>query len=68
MITFIPRIILTSTLVHLIHHRKLGFNTLIVGGTNSALNIYNEINAMKHSPGHGDGPGNQPGMRPDPQS
>jgi exopolysaccharide biosynthesis polyprenyl glycosylphosphotransferase len=51
-ITFIPRIILTSTLVHLIHHRKLGFNTLIVGGTNSALNIYNEINAMKHSPGY----------------
>lgn len=51
-ITFIPRIILTSTLVHRIHHRKLGFNTLIVGGTNSALNIYNEMNAMKHSPGY----------------
>jgi len=51
-ITFIPRILLTSSLVHRIHNRKFGFNTLIVGGTNSALTVYNEINAMKHSPGY----------------
>lgn len=51
-ITFIPRMILTAALVHQIHHRKFGFNTLIVGGTSSALNTYNEILAMKHSPGY----------------
>lgn len=50
--TFIPRMIFTSVLVHQIHHRKFGFKTLIVGGTSSALNVYNEINAMKHSPGY----------------
>lgn len=51
-ITFIPRMLFTSIMVSKIHYRKFGFNTLIVGGTSSALNIINEINAMKHSPGY----------------
>lgn len=51
-ITFIPRMIFTSLLVQKIHNRKFGFNTLMVGGTSSALNVYNEIMAMKHSPGY----------------
>ncbi|MBX7094957.1 MAG: sugar transferase [Flavobacteriales bacterium] len=50
-LTFIPRIFFTSRLVRRIHQRKIGFNTLLIGGNANALNIYNEISEMKQSPG-----------------
>ena len=52
MITLIPRFALTSYTVKKIHKREIGFPTLIVGGNEKALNIYNEIESIKNSPGY----------------
>lgn len=51
LLTFLPRIFFTSRLVKRIHNRKIGFNTLLIGGNQNALNIYREIQEMKQSPG-----------------
>jgi len=50
-LTFTFRIILTTRTVKLIHKRKLGFNTVIVGGNEEALNVYQEMETMKPGPG-----------------
>jgi exopolysaccharide biosynthesis polyprenyl glycosylphosphotransferase len=50
-LTFTFRIILTTRTVKLIHKRKLGFNTIIVGGNEEALNVYHEMETMKPGPG-----------------
>ena len=52
MITLIPRFTLTSLTVKKIHRREIGFSTLIVGGNEKALNIYNELESIKNSPGY----------------
>lgn len=38
-----PRIVLVSYIVRRVHQRKAGFNTLIIGGSDKAVDIYNEI-------------------------
>ncbi len=50
-ITLTGRLILTSTTVARIQSGKIGFNTLIIGGNARALALYQEIIAMKKSPG-----------------
>lgn len=50
-LTLTGRLILTSRTVRLIQTSKIGFNTIIVGGYSQALTLYNEIIAMKKSPG-----------------
>ncbi len=50
--TFIPRFILTSATVRKVHGRRIGFNTVLVGGNERALSIYEEIEAMPKSPGN----------------
>lgn len=42
-ITYIPRLVLTSITAFKIHHRVIGFNTVIVGSNGNALNTYHEI-------------------------
>lgn len=49
--TFIPRIFLTTKTVKRIHKRKLGFKTIIVGGNEEALKVYNEMENMLPAPG-----------------
>lgn len=49
--TFIPRILLTTKTVKRIHKRKLGFSTIIVGGNEEALKVYNEMENMVPAPG-----------------
>lgn len=51
-LTYIFRLILTSRTASLIHNRKIGFNTLIVGNNGNAIRIYNEINGQKITPGN----------------
>jgi exopolysaccharide biosynthesis polyprenyl glycosylphosphotransferase len=51
-ITFILRFLLTSSTVHKVHQRKIGFNTILVGGNERAMAIYEEIEAMPKSPGN----------------
>lgn len=52
LLTLIPRLILTSNIVKQIHRGKIGFPTLIIGGNENALAIYNEISNLKKNPGH----------------
>lgn len=42
-LTYIPRLVLTSITAYKIHHRIIGFNTIIVGSNGNALNTYNEL-------------------------
>lgn len=44
--TFIPRLIIVSVIVYRIHNRKAGFKTLIIGGSEKAVDIYNEIESL----------------------
>ncbi|MDX2361459.1 MAG: sugar transferase [Crocinitomicaceae bacterium] len=50
--TFIPRLILVSVVVSKIHQRKTGFRTLIVGGSDKAVDIYKEINELPKGIGY----------------
>lgn len=49
--TFIFRFIITSWLVKKVHSGVVGFNTLLIGSGQKALEIYKEITNMKKSPG-----------------
>ncbi len=51
-LTYNFRLLLTTRTVKRIHKREIGFNTLIIGGNKRALNIYNEIESMRKSPGN----------------
>ncbi len=50
-LTFTFRFILTTRTVKQIHKRKLGFNTIIIGGNEEALNVYREMETMKPAAG-----------------
>jgi FlaA1/EpsC-like NDP-sugar epimerase len=49
---FTFRILLTSRTVRRVHRRKIGFNTLLVGGNERAVAIHQEIEGLKKSPGN----------------
>jgi exopolysaccharide biosynthesis polyprenyl glycosylphosphotransferase len=51
-ITFAFRFILTSHTVRRVHDRRIGFNTILVGGNERALSIYEEIRSMPRSTGN----------------
>jgi exopolysaccharide biosynthesis polyprenyl glycosylphosphotransferase len=42
-LTYIPRLFITTNITHKIHSGKIGFNTLIIGGNDKAVEIYKEI-------------------------
>ena len=42
-ITYIPRLIITTTIIYRIRSKKIGFNTLIVGSNDNACAIFKEI-------------------------
>jgi exopolysaccharide biosynthesis polyprenyl glycosylphosphotransferase len=46
-VTFIPRIIFTSILVKNVHAGRIGFTTIIIGGSEKAVGIYNEIKMLQ---------------------
>jgi len=48
----IPRFILVSIIVKRIHLRKTGFKTLIIGGSEKAVDIFKEINDLPKGIGH----------------
>lgn len=45
-ITLIPRLIFVTWFVNQIHSGKSGFRTLLIGGSDKAVDIYNEINLL----------------------
>ena len=51
-VVFIPRFILVSYIVKQIHKRKTGFKTLIIGGSEKAVEIYREIQELPKGIGH----------------
>jgi exopolysaccharide biosynthesis polyprenyl glycosylphosphotransferase len=51
-LTYIPRLIITTRITKKIHRGELGFNTLIIGSSARAIDIYNEITEQPHSTGN----------------
>ena len=49
--TFFFRFLITSQLVHRIHNREFGFNTLMVGSNEKALELFQELEGQKKSSG-----------------
>ncbi|MBK9283153.1 MAG: sugar transferase [Sphingobacteriaceae bacterium] len=52
LITSVFRLILSSYTNKQIHHRKFGFNTLIIGSNERALKMFREVNALKYGIGN----------------
>lgn len=50
--TALVRFILQSRIAWLIQHRKIGFNTLLIGSNGSAVAIYTEMEQQKHTAGN----------------
>jgi exopolysaccharide biosynthesis polyprenyl glycosylphosphotransferase len=48
----VSRLIFVSIIVKQIHNRKRGFRTLIIGGSDKAVDIYNEISQLPKGSGH----------------
>lgn len=52
LLTYIPRLFITTNAVKKIHSKKIGFPTLLVGSNGEALKIYSEIEDMKKAAGN----------------
>lgn len=52
LLTLIPRFIFVSWIVSQVHKRKYGFKTLIIGGSQRAVEIYNEVTELPKGTGH----------------
>lgn len=51
LLTFIFRLILTSKVVKAIHKGKIGFPTLIIGGNQQAIDLFDELESMRRKSG-----------------
>jgi len=51
-LNYIPKFFITSSVTHKIHNKKIGFNALIVGQGEKALNLYNELEKSNRSAGY----------------
>jgi exopolysaccharide biosynthesis polyprenyl glycosylphosphotransferase len=52
LLTFIPRLILSTRTIHKVHNREIGFNTLIIGSNERAVRLYEEMTAGKRTTGN----------------
>lgn len=52
LITYIPRLIITTSAVRKIHNKKIGFKTILVGSNGQAIKVFEEIKSLKKSPGN----------------
>ncbi|NCD41350.1 MAG: sugar transferase [Bacteroidia bacterium] len=50
--TYLFRVIITSITAYRIHHRYIGFPTVIVGSNGNAITVYNEIENQEKSSGN----------------
>ena len=51
-LTLLPRLIITTYQVKKIHKGEFGFKTLIIGGSDKAIEILNDLNNLKQNSGH----------------
>ncbi|MCX6256589.1 MAG: sugar transferase [Bacteroidia bacterium] len=52
LLSYIPRIIITSNTNWKIHNRIIGFNTIIIGSNNNAIRLYKELISQNNSSGN----------------
>jgi exopolysaccharide biosynthesis polyprenyl glycosylphosphotransferase len=52
LLTYFFRLLITTQTIHRVHRRKIGFNTLIIGSNEKALNIFNDMNSQKYPAGN----------------
>jgi exopolysaccharide biosynthesis polyprenyl glycosylphosphotransferase len=52
LLTYIPRLIFTTTSAHRIHHRIIGFPTLLIGSGSRAVELYQEMESQLRSTGN----------------
>lgn len=50
-LTAFGRLLLSSLTANRIHNRKIGFNTLIIGSNENALDLYRDLNSQRKSSG-----------------
>jgi exopolysaccharide biosynthesis polyprenyl glycosylphosphotransferase len=50
--TYFFRLLITARTIHKIHHREIGFNTLIIGNNEKALKIFHEMNTQPRPAGN----------------
>jgi len=51
-LTYFFRVIHTSVYVHKIHKRQLGFNTLVIGGSTKAVELYHILSTQRNPSGN----------------
>ncbi len=51
-LTYVPRLIITTNTTHKIHRRIIGFNTLLIGSNEKAVEIYKEMENQPRSSGN----------------
>jgi exopolysaccharide biosynthesis polyprenyl glycosylphosphotransferase len=51
-LTLVPRMIITGRTVRLVHQRKIGFKTVMIGSNENAVDVYQDILDSKKSSGH----------------
>ncbi len=52
MLTYIPRLVITTRTAHKIQDRIIGFNTIIVGSNEKAVELYKELTGKEKSAGN----------------
>lgn len=51
-LTYIPRLIITTRTVHRIQNRKIGFHTLLIGSNRRALELFKDLDSQPKSAGN----------------
>ena len=51
-LTYIPRLVITTNTTHKIHNRIIGFNTIVIGSNQQAVDTYLEIENQSRSSGN----------------
>jgi exopolysaccharide biosynthesis polyprenyl glycosylphosphotransferase len=52
LLTYFPRLIITTQTIHKVHSRKIGFPSIIIGSGEKAVKLFNELEAEKMSQGY----------------
>jgi len=52
LLTYIPRLLFTTSSAHRIHHRIIGFPTLLIGSGKTAIELYQEMESQPRSTGN----------------
>jgi exopolysaccharide biosynthesis polyprenyl glycosylphosphotransferase len=51
-VTYIPRLIITTITTHKVHNGKIGFNTLLIGSNSKAMEAWHEVMSQKRGSGN----------------